>query len=438
MNIIEEEYKLDAPAYTANNAEEYEMLEVRSDNLTITNDPVFRMSLKDTSTYTNLNKGYLEVKFKIVKASDGSDYTGDAKITLANSIGCLFSRVQARLQNTIVETRDEAHLCNHLKNLVEYSEDYSRSSATNELYYKNTGTSFGSDNTEFITTANEGFTSRNAFYNDGFAKSLERTKNSAVITCILPLPHLLGIATVDRVMSGNTFDLELTRSNASDHLFRASGVADGKVSFERMSLWLPRIRPTPELDMSLKSQMVNGVVSDYKFLDYNAYRTQPLSTSAGSNTQRITTQSEKILHVFVALRRGSRTQEFPVNLTRDEVNEIEVRLNGKSYPSRAYQSMDTSEGKSRAYLELLRQMSRSADYSAGIQLSIEDYAKQTILGFDLTSQDENWSKCASTLEVVSNLKTSTNSEARQFDVVVVSERNVNVSYTGSQAVVSVL
>lgn len=435
MNIVDEEFKLNATAYTSYNTEEYEMNEIRTDNLVITNDPVFRMSLKDTSTYTNLHKGYLQVQLKIVKA-DGSNYLVSDKITLANSIGCLFSRVQARLQNTIVETRDEQQLCSHLKNLVEYSQDYATSSGSNELYYKNTGAGLGADDAEFVTTPNEGFTSRNANFNDGFAKLFNRTKTSGSVTAVIPLSHLLGIASVDRVMIGNTFDLELTRSNASEHLFR-SGTTDGKVEFEKMSLWLPRIRPTPELDLEMKSMMVGGVVSTYKFLDYNGYRSQPLTIGAGSTNQRIVTQSERPLHVFVSLRKGSKTQTDSPNLTRDEINEISLRLNGRTYPARVYDNLQTSEGKARAYLELLRAMDKSVDYSNGIQLSFEDFEKQSIYAFDLTSSPDNFSKCANTLEVFSNLIASGSNEARYFSTIVVSERTVMIEYSGNQPTVSI-
>ena len=204
-----------------------------------------------------------------------------------------------------------------------------------------------------------------------------------------------------------------------------------------MSLWLPRIRPTPELDLEMKSMMVGGVVSTYKFLDYNGYRSQPLTIGAGSTNQRITTQSERPLHVFVALRKGSKTQTDSPNLTRDELNEISVRLNGRTYPARAYSNLQTDEGKSRAYLELLRAMDKSVDYSNGIQLSFDDFKKQTIYAFDLTSADDNFSKCASTIEVFANMTGSNSGEARFFSTIVVSERTVLVEYSGSQPTVSI-
>ena len=438
MNFVDEEYKLDTPAVVSHNADEYEMVEIRSDNLLVTNDPVFRMSLKDTSTYTNPHKGYLQVTFSVVKAADGSAYSAAENITLKNSIGCLFSRAQLRLQNQIVETVDEQHLCSHIKNIMLYSQDYQVSSATNELYYKQTGTALAADPAEFTTTPNEGFTSRNAAFNSGFKSAKDRTNNSTVVTCIIPLSHVFSFCGIDRVMTGNQLDVELTRSNASDHLFRDSGAADGKVAMSSISMWLPRIRPTAELDMNLKSMLSAGVTSDYVFPAYNGYLTTALPLNAGSTNNRIATLSEKVLHAFVMLRKGGQAQTDSAHLTRDEINELSCRLNGRVYPSRRYDNLATPEGKARGYLELVRQASKSFSYADGIQLSLEDFSAQSVYGFDFSAQDENWSKCPSTVEVVANLAASNGGAARAFAVVLVTEKQIQVSYMGGSPTINVV
>ena len=103
MNIVPNEYKLDTKPITMISANEYEMVEVRSDDNVIDNAQNIRIQLKDLSTFTYLYNAYIEVHFYIVKDADGSNYTANDRIALANSVSSLFSRCVLRLQNDIVE-----------------------------------------------------------------------------------------------------------------------------------------------------------------------------------------------------------------------------------------------------------------------------------------------------------------------------------------------
>lgn len=450
MSIIPTEFKIDERPMKMMSSHEYEMAEVLSDDNVPDNAENIRIQLKDTSTFTNLYHAYLEIKFKLKQEGTVDTAIADGvNITLANGINSLFSRCVLRIQNQIVETLDEQHLTYIVKSLLHYSEDYARSSGTNELYFKDTG-DLGAEGASLRAfdhgaldgnpaNANTIVINENPLYNSGFVARKARTNNAAEVTAIIPLASLFGFCGVDRVMSGNQIAIELTRSPRPDHLHKDSNVNDGgAVLIKRCSLWTPRILPNAEVELALKSALGGGVVSDYQFPTYNSYVSSNLTTAAGSNVFKVLTQNEKILHAFVFLRKSITSQDDSKQLTRDEINTLEVRLNGRTYPSRRYDNLNSEEGKVRAYFELLNYMNRGDDYSSGIQLSYEEWKTRSIYSFDLSSQPENWSKSPSTLEVAASLQASAGGVARQWCVCVVSERGVQINYSGSMPVVTVM
>jgi len=416
------------------NAQEYEYMEINTDNAVVNNDSQFRLELKDTNTFTNLSRGYVSCRFKL-ETNAGIDYANGDNIALNGSIGTLWSRCVLRINNMVVESTDNNHLVSSLKPIVLYSKDYSSSSSTNELFYLHSGNNLNSDINPFTIT-NPGSVnlavSYNGDYNEGHDKSRNRTTGSAVVTALLPLENLVDFASVDKIITNCNIALELTRSPESYHLFRSAAPANGRVSVERLSLWLPRIVPQPELEMELKGAFSGGLVSNFRFNKWNGYLPTPLA-GAGTHSIRVATMSERVLGVFVMAKASAITQTTNSNKTEDVLTDLFVRVNGKQYPSRAHNSLKVNdEGKSRAYLNLLDYQSRGSDTSSGIQLSREAWDQQSVYYVNTEAMVANDAKSPATIEV-----NCTTDGACQLHVVLVSEKMVSVNYTGNQPQVSV-
>jgi len=442
-------------------ANEYEMVEVRSDDNVIDNAQNIRIQLKDLSTFTNLYNAYIEVHFRVVKEAhtDAVEalYGAGDRIALTNSVASLFSRCVLRLQNNIVEVLDEQHISAIVKGLLLYSDDYTRTTGTNEFWHKDTGDcdSIADSQRAFNHAQLDGNAQNadtlaiveNPLYNKGFAKREALCRQSQLVVAHIPLSTMFGFCSIDRVITGNLVALEFTRSPASQHLTagmdtQANPVRTtaGKVLIKKMSMWCPRIMPSPQIDLELKSAIGGGLVSDYKYAVFNSYvsSTLPVGTG-GQNVFKVLTQSEKILQAFVFLRKANLGQVDPKwrTFTEDKLSELEVRLNGKTYPARRYSELTTAVGRSRAYLELVKFMNKSTNYDSGIQLSLEEWNNTKIYAFDLRAQPENWSKSPSTLEVAGTFSADT-TIAATWNVCIVSERHTQINYSGNQPVVSVM
>ena len=424
-----DQFNIESERPSVMESQEYEYQEIQTDNSVVNNDQQFRMELKDTSSFTNLNRGYLQVRFKLETAL-GVDFAGNDNVALNSSIGTLFSRAVLRINNMVVESTDNCHLVNALKPIVLYSRDYSESTSTNEMFYLHSGDALDSTITPYAkagATINDLVISDNTNYNQGHAKARARLNNSSVVTAIIPLENLVDFASVDRVITNCNVALELTRSQPSYHLFSDGVAAAARVNVLKMSLWLPRIVPQPELEMELKSQFAAGVVSNFRFSKWNGYLPTPVAR-AGTHNIRVATMSERVLGVFIQAKASAITQQVNSNKTENVLTDVFCRLNGKQYPNRSYSSLkvDDSE-KSRAYLQLLDYQSRGADVNSGVQLSRRGWDNQSIYYVNTEAQQSNDSKSPTTVEVQ-----CTTDGACQLHIVLVTEKQVSISYAGSQ------
>ena len=436
---MEQQYLIDSDMPSFMNAQEYEYQEVQSDNTSQNNDSQFRFELKDTNSLTNLSKAYVEIRLKL-ENTGGVDFAADENIALNGSVGTLFSRAVLRLNNMVVESTDQCHLVNSLKPLVLYSKDYSASSSTNELFYLHTGTALNTTLTSHKNvTALTGdgtqgagsiLIEEDADYNEGHKRIRDRLVNSTEVSAILPLECLVDFASVDKIITNLNVALELTRSPASYHLFRSGGV-DGRVNVLRVSLWCPRIVAQPELSMELRSAFSSGVVSNFRFKKWNGYLPSAFG-GAGTFSTRIATMSERVVGVFVQAKASAITQEVNSNATANVLTDLYVRINGKQYPAQAYSNLKQTQGKTRAYLNLLDYQSRGADVNSGIQLSRVGWEGQSVYFVNTEAMMENDSKSPSTVEI-----NCTTDGACQLHCVIVSEKVVSVNYTGQQPQVSV-
>ena len=119
---------------------EYEYIEYLPGNSNDMNKDQHIIETKDLDEYLLPHKALLEVCGQLVKAADGSNYGPDDVITLSNNGWSLFKTVEYQLDNKMVERVDRnVPQAFTILNLVQFSDDYGRSSATNMLWYKDTG-----------------------------------------------------------------------------------------------------------------------------------------------------------------------------------------------------------------------------------------------------------------------------------------------------------
>jgi hypothetical protein len=424
-NVLSEEYKLTTEPVVMDNAVEYEWHEIQSDviassqNRTASN---WRLQLKNMNAYVNPARAYLELSCRLTDAANVN--TGDGvNASIQNHILSLFSRATLRVGGQIVETVNEAHVAKGLiQPLLHYSHDYASSSGTNEMFYPE-GPGLGT-----VKVPYNGDEDR-ADFNEGHRRRYDRSNNKTFHAWV-PLSALFGFCSVDRILTNNQFIVELNKSDTKHHVLTGEAPFTQLVGVEKVSIWMPNVLPKSVVDLSLKSAFADGVVSNYMYPQLQCYTTRQ---DAGTNNFRVVTSSEKVLYAFVVARSATRTVQASAATTLDEINTLEVRLNGRQYPLQPYVNLkgDTAD-KARAYSDTLRYMNRNYDFSSGINLSYEKWAKTTIYSFDFTSQPEANMGAPATLELK-----ATTSAGVEWSVCVLSEKRAQIRYDGGSSVVLV-
>ena len=205
--VVNRQYSIDEMPLKDNSTDEEDYLEVLSDQNPPNYSSQIRCELKDVNNFTNLAKGYLELRVRI-ETNAGVDLAANDNVAVVNNISSIFSRSVCRINNVVVETNELSHNCNHLKSLLEFSSDYAASVGSNMGVSADSGAHLSTAASllpvdaatgAYLATHNKGFYDRRKLATENV------TTNQ---TYHVPLTHLFGCCK-NKVMMNNQFSIEL-------------------------------------------------------------------------------------------------------------------------------------------------------------------------------------------------------------------------------------
>ena len=340
---------------------EFEYIEyLPRDSNNMNKDGQYIIETIDSDQYLLPHKAVLEVRGRLVKQADGSDYNDDDAITLVNGGWSLFKSIQFQVNNQIVEDIN-LHLpqaSTEPRPVQRRLIVYGRSTATNMLWYRDTASGSSSGN-EFapadeiiaagdvadganITGASfrtHFSIARNAQYNSGFRSRQLITTGDKDVCMFLPLSSVLGFCKdIDTVVVGVKHGLVLTRQDSANVIHKDAEVADGKFQIKHLSLLMPKVTPSLEVASQIEQKLVSGFMKSLYFEQCRIYR-QQYGAAELTPTWRVTTNNSEQLptHVFIAFAAATRDnnqQQSNQVFDHATVKRIQVRINSTQYPDR--------------------------------------------------------------------------------------------------------
>ena len=264
------------------------------------------------------SKAFLKSEKKL-QTNANANFNNNDTISLVNNGWSLFQTAQYQLNNQTVENINlYLPQASTILNLVSFSDDYSRSTASNMLWFKDSGTGAAFPKQNFTLIANDANANavrdgvraltttcnNNQVVNIGFTARQNITTGNKQIALMLPLSQIFGFCRdVDKVFRGVKHTLIIDREIPDNYIMRALGVAPGKFNITHISLWMPKVKPSLQVESQINSMLVKGHIKQLYFEQMRVYRTmyQPTETSM---TWRITTQlgTELPRHIFVAFQ----------------------------------------------------------------------------------------------------------------------------------------
>ena len=332
-----------------------QIYEVKISSPETASNPIF--SVDYINQWTLPSEALLQMTGEIVKTADGSSYGAGDKVGFVNNGPLhLFARAVYKINNEIVEQVENPGVASLITSLVDYSDDYVNSMGEQLMIAKDVE----GNNTD---DTNTGFVKRKAF------KKFD--------LCI-PLRHFFGFARgVNKAVYGVTHTVELVKDTSQNNaLYRKGDVDAAKVKLTRLSLWMPRVMPSPESNTRLLKFINSGKELMTPFQQVKHF--DKVFNNLPDITWDITryTETNRPRHVFIAFRLEDKENTQTGNneiFDLCALTDILLIVNGDFHPRVPY-SVDFASGAvGMPYRDLLNYRGIDNKYDTGMLITKSDF-----------------------------------------------------------------
>ena len=382
VNVIPDIYKVDSYVnvndYSSNDYQYKEIHEKSTANVSSLKKLEFEMT--EQADWTHLSNSYLSATFKITTTNGGAA-VNTANVAFQNGLS-MFSEARLMIDGHLKEHLLHLPQVVQMKNLVEFSNNFNASVAQNFNHYPDTAS--GVDKKELNTTDTAGTltaVSINANYNKGHHQRQQNAQGAKEQTLIFPLKYIFQwFKTWDKLTKGMRVKVELYKNSNEEALIGdGTGYDATSFSIEKMTWWIPIVKPNPTLEASLNSKLNSGKQVQVNNIRYEMIRSD--SRTLSNARYKVGVFSNKPVGMYVALQTASRLDSATGNsliFDRHDLEKLYVKLNNVQYPSEQYELEwnDTTGGKLnivRAYFDYLRSNSKHIDGADGLGFGIRDY-----------------------------------------------------------------
>ena len=335
----------------------------------------YKFTINDRSSFYDWYNAYFEVQFQLQKLADGTAYDGGDRIAVINNSHSLIKHLMIKSAGKIVYDTDNLHNVTFVKNLLEYSDDYSRSVAKNSLWYLDTDATTAAENL--------GFEARRLITQAGNANA------------IIPLNRWSFFEELnDKMLVPMQLQFNIELNSDAEMVHKAHAIDPARVVINRFILWVPRLTP--------RDSMYDKFVSSFLKETQWKYMREMYNVSAPTNTSgffQISSSIDNVKHIFVYLKNSYRdandhrqAEMSPYTMNTfslpggASLNNCRLEYgNGVFYPETEYDS----ENKVRIFNDVMAYAMRKNDYNTGTQLNTANYnSLYPLIYFDLTYQSE--------------------------------------------------
>ena len=169
------------------------------------------------------------VEINLDKLADGADVAADDHAKIVNSAFSLIKKLNIKMNGVDVYDCSEANHVTNIKNLLEYSDPYSKSQATNEFFYIDKNRN-AEERVAQIATYNSGFAARKLLLNAG-----------ATVNAEIPLNRYGFFESLHgELLPNSRIELNIDLESDNNLSWRAGGT-NSRVVLSKFQLIVPRI-----------------------------------------------------------------------------------------------------------------------------------------------------------------------------------------------------
>ena len=251
----------------------------------------YKFTINDRSSFYDWYNAYFEVQFQLQKLADGDGYADADRITVINNSHSLIKHIMIKSAGKIVYDTDNLHNVTFVKNLLEYSDDFSRSVAKNSLWYLDTDGTTANTNT--------GFEARRLLTKAARDDALNVGRD---VNVLIPLNRWSFFEELnDKMLVPMQLQFNIELNSDDEMVHKAHAVDPARVVINRFILWVPRLSP--------KDSMYDKFVSSFLKETQWKYMREMYNVSAPTNTSgffQISSSIDNVKHIFVYLKNNYR------------------------------------------------------------------------------------------------------------------------------------
>ena len=248
----------------------------------------YKFTINDRSSFYDWYNAYFEVQFQLQKLADGTAYAAANRIAIINGAHSLINQMTIRSSAKIVCDTSNLHKVVFVRNLLEYSDDFSRSVAKNQFWYLDT------NGNNFVAEADGDVDS-------GFLARHTLTTGAALkdVNVIIPLNRYGFFEELnERMLVPMQLQFEIHLQKDNELIYKLNTLADaGRIVINRFYLWVPKIIPKD----SLYSKFTDSFLTKSSWM-YRKELYQVSSERTSSGYFQILASIDNVKHVFVYLQ----------------------------------------------------------------------------------------------------------------------------------------
>ena len=316
--------------------------------------------------------------FKVVLAANGGNIAPEDHNGIVNGAHSFIKHLDIKFNGKKVYDCNDVNHAVNIKNLLEYSQGYANSTATNELFYLDTN-----------RHAEERPAQAN--YNKGFALRKAQLGTSNTVSIELSLNRYSYFeALQDRLSPNGRNEISIDIDSDANLVWQAG--ADCRIVFSRMQLVVPRITFNSEGQTLYLDRFVKKESQKWTYLKEQIYRSD--STRQRIGVFKISSGVNKPRHVFVYISNDANDEShtanpflyntFSVANARTLTSCHLVVGNGNDYPEVHY---SPATDPARVYRDVLKYVHKNNEYNEGTLLNRNNFSTIfPFVYFDLTKQ----------------------------------------------------
>ena len=383
-----------------------------------------KFTVRDRDNFYDWYNAYFRVDFKFEAKANRGNVAADTESAPINGSFSLIKSLKVSSAGKKLYEADNIHKGVFIKNLLDFSDDYSRSVAKNQFWYLDSDSTTDTDG----NATNAGMRARALLSHEGLMVQ--------TIIALNRYSFFEGLS--DKLLPPMQLEFEIELQKDEEIIFQNNNTDLRRIVVRKFELWAPQLHFTGQGQKLVNENFLKP--NQWKYLNENLRSSSARRDANGM--WLITPGVKNPQHVFVFIQQSRKKDDYRYNPyifdTFDIDGDNSARLDTcrLQYGTKFYPELEYDHDfKIRILNDLINFRYRKNDYNTGVQLQIANFEKlYPIIYFDLRNTEESVTGDPKKLESHYRLNEAANAQDYIIFALVLNEEEFVLKQIGNELV----